>query len=58
MIMAVSGGAIIPPVVGIIADMINITAGMYVFVFCSLYLIWVSFYTSNKNKKENVHVSH
>jgi fucose permease len=58
MIMAVSGGAIIPPVVGIIADMINITAGMYVFVFCSLYLIWVSFYTSNKNKKENVHASH
>jgi MFS transporter, FHS family, L-fucose permease len=48
MIMAVSGGAIIPPIVGGIADLLNITAGMYVFVFCSIYLLFVSVYSSKK----------
>ena len=51
MIMAVSGGAIIPFIVGVIADIFNIRTGMYVFVFCSLYLIFVSLYLFNKNKK-------
>jgi fucose permease len=51
MIMAVSGGAIIPLIVGVIADIFNIRTGMYVFVFCSLYLIFVSLYLFNKNKK-------
>lgn len=45
MIMAVSGGAVIPPIVGAIADLFNITAGMYVFVFCALYLLFVSIYS-------------
>lgn len=45
MIMAVSGGAIVPPIVGGIADLFNITSGMYVFLFCSLYLVFVSFYS-------------
>lgn len=49
MIMAVSGGAIIPPIVGGIADILNITAGMYVFVFCAIYLLFVSIYSS-RNK--------
>ncbi len=48
MIMAVSGGAIIPPIVGGIADLFNITAGMYVFVFCALYLLLVSIYSLKK----------
>lgn len=45
MIMAVSGGAVIPPIVGRITDLSNITAGMYVFIFCSVYLIFVSLYS-------------
>jgi MFS transporter, FHS family, L-fucose permease len=48
MIMAVSGGAIIPPVVGGVADLFNITAGMYVFVFCAIYLLFVSIYSSKR----------
>jgi fucose permease len=48
MIMAVSGGAIIPPVVGGISDLFNITAGMYVFVFCAIYLLFVSIYSLKK----------
>ncbi len=42
MIMAVSGGAFIPPIVGKITDLFSITAGIYVFVVCTVYLIFVS----------------
>ncbi len=45
MIMAVSGGAVIPPIVGAISDLFNITAGMYVFVGCALYLLFLSIYS-------------
>lgn len=48
MIMAVSGGAIIPPIVGGISDLFNITTGMYVFVFCALYLLFLSVYSLKK----------
>ena len=49
MIMAVSGGAFIPPIVGKIADVFGISASMYVFVACSLYLLFVSVYAFKKN---------
>jgi len=45
MIMAVSGGAIIPPVVGGVSDLFSITAGMYVFVLCAVYLLFLSVYS-------------
>ncbi|MFW5774007.1 MAG: MFS transporter, partial [Tangfeifania sp.] len=48
MIMAVSGGAIIPPFMGGIADLFSITAGMYVLVLCTLYLLFVSIYSLKK----------
>ncbi|SHI79548.1 Fucose permease [Tangfeifania diversioriginum] len=48
MIMAVSGGAIIPPIVGGISDLFNITTGMYVFVFCAIYLLFISIYSYKK----------
>jgi MFS transporter, FHS family, L-fucose permease len=49
MIMAVSGGAVIPPIVGKITDLSSITAAMYVFIFCSVYLIFVSLYSLRKH---------
>ncbi len=49
MIMAVSGGAFIPPIVGKITDSMNITAGMFVFAICAVYLLFLSFYSSKKN---------
>ena len=49
MIMAVSGGAFIPPIVGKITDSINITAGMFVFAICAVYLLFLSFYSSKNN---------
>ena len=48
MIMAISGGALVPPVVGKITDLYSIIAGMYVFVVCSLYLLFVSLYSLKK----------
>ena len=51
MIMAVSGGAFIPPLAGGVSDMINLTAGMYVFVACALYLVFISVFALSKNEK-------
>jgi FHS family L-fucose permease-like MFS transporter len=48
MIMAVSGGAFIPPIVGYFTDSISITAGMLVFAVCSVYLLGLSFYALKK----------
>jgi len=52
MIMAVSGGAFIPPLVGQISDLSGITAGMYVLVACAAYLIFVSLFSLNKSGRE------
>jgi fucose permease len=46
--MAVSGGAFIPPLAGKIADLSGISAGMYVFVACAAYLVFVSMYSLSK----------
>jgi MFS transporter, FHS family, L-fucose permease len=55
MIMAVSGGAFIPPLIGKISDLTSTATGMYVFVFCAVYLIFVSLLAiSRYNKNRNV----
>lgn len=48
MIMAVSGGAFIPPVIGKISDTVNLTAGMLVLLACAFYLLFISFYAVKK----------
>jgi MFS transporter, FHS family, L-fucose permease len=48
MIMAVSGGAIIPPFMGWISDMSNIAFGVSVLVVCMIYLFSVSVYALKK----------
>ncbi len=42
-ILSVSGGAIIPPVMGLLSDAMGFSASMYVLVFCMLYVLIVSF---------------
>jgi fucose permease len=39
MIMAICGGAIIPPVIGLLTDNVSLFAGMMVFVICAAYLV-------------------
>lgn len=51
MIMAVSGGAFIPPIAGKLTDMYSISAGIYVLVFCAAYLVFVSVYALLRNSK-------
>ncbi|MEA1896585.1 MAG: MFS transporter, partial [Bacteroidota bacterium] len=48
MIMSISGGALVPPVVGKIIDMFSFSAGMFVFVFCAIYILFVSIYVFKK----------
>lgn len=50
MIMAVSGGAIIPPLIGFLTDNIGLTAGMLVLVSCAVYILFLSVF----NLKEKV----
>jgi MFS transporter, FHS family, L-fucose permease len=43
MIMAVSGGAAIPPLIGLLTDTVSLTAGMFVLVVCAVYLLVLGF---------------
>lgn len=51
MIMAVSGGAFIPPLIGTVSDALDITAGLYVLVACAAYIIFLSLYTLKGSAK-------
>jgi fucose permease len=42
MIMAVSGGAAIPPLIGFLTDSVGLTAGMMVLVVCAAYLMMLA----------------
>lgn len=48
MIMAVSGGALIPPMVGWVSDIFDITMAVYIFVICAAYLLFLSVYALKK----------
>jgi MFS transporter, FHS family, L-fucose permease len=43
MVMAISGGAVIPPLIGYLTDSISLTAGMFVLVVCAAYLLALAF---------------
>ncbi len=52
MIMAVSGGAFIPLLVGSVSDNFDVTAGIYVLALCAVYLVFTSVfaYKSSSSK--------
>ncbi|RLD43577.1 MAG: MFS transporter [Bacteroidetes bacterium] len=43
-ILAVSGGAIIPPIIGFFTDMYGPLAAIYVLIFCVLYIAYATYY--------------
>jgi fucose permease len=45
MMMAISGGAVIPLLIGWISDLSNIAFGMSILIFCMIYLLSVSVYS-------------
>lgn len=46
--MAISGGAVIPLIIGWISDMINVATGMSLLILCMIYLFTVSIYALKK----------
>ena len=48
-IMAVTGGAVLPLLTGWTSDLFSLTAGMLLIVVCTVYFIILSFYASGKN---------
>ncbi|SHF32078.1 Fucose permease [Mariniphaga anaerophila] len=48
LIMAVSGGAVIPPIVGLVSTFVSPVASVFVIGFCMLYILWVSLYVKRK----------
>jgi len=46
MIMAVSGGAFIPLLIGVLNDNIGLTAGMLVLVACAVYILFLAMYNA------------
>ena len=43
MIMGVSGGALVTPLMGVLSDAFGQVAGLSLLLFCLLYLGWISF---------------
>ena len=50
-ILAVSGGALIPPIMGFISDTMGVTASIFVLVFCVLFVAIATVYIANSLKK-------
>ncbi len=48
LVMAVSGGAFIPPIVGFVSTALSPMASMFVIGCCMLYVLWVSFYVKKR----------
>ncbi|MEZ5106575.1 MAG: MFS transporter [Draconibacterium sp.] len=48
LIMAVSGGAVVPPIMGLVSTAVSPLASMSVVAVCMLYILWVSFYVRKK----------
>ena len=51
-ILSVIGGAVIPPLMGVLSDNVGVTASMFVLVFCMVYVLFASIYAIRINKKE------
>jgi fucose permease len=45
MMMAISGGAVIPLLIGWISDLSNVAYGMSILIICMIYLLSVSIYS-------------
>jgi len=49
-ILSVIGGAVIPPVMGLVSDRAGVTSSMFVLVLCLLYVLFASIYAIRVNK--------
>lgn len=49
-ILSVIGGAVIPPLMGMLSDNVGVTASLFVLVFCMLYVLFASLYAMSIHK--------
>jgi FHS family L-fucose permease-like MFS transporter len=49
-ILSVIGGAVIPPIMGMLSDNVGVTASLFVLVFCMLYVLFASLYAMRIHK--------
>ena len=47
-IFAICGGAIIPPIAGVLNDFLGVNASIYILIACILYVSWACFYITKK----------
>jgi fucose permease len=43
-ILSVIGGAVIPPIMGLLSDQFGISASLYILVFCMIYVGFATYY--------------
>ena len=48
LVMAISGGAFIPPIVGFVSTVVTPLASMFVIGLCMLYVLWISLYVKKR----------
>lgn len=48
MVMAISGGALIPPLMGLVSDSIGVVASLFLLLFCLIYVLFVALYSQRK----------
>ena len=51
LIMAISGGAVIPPIVGFVSLKVSPVASLLVIGACMVYILWVSFYVKKSRQQ-------
>jgi len=51
-ILSVIGGAIVPPIMGVISDQVGVTASMFVLVACMVYVLFAAFYAIRTIKSD------
>jgi len=52
-ILAVSGGAVIPPIAGILTEKYGVTSVIYVLIFCTLYTLFATYYLLRQKPATN-----
>lgn len=52
-ILAVSGGAVIPPIAGILTEKYGVTSVIYVLIFCTLYTLFATYYLLRQKPAAN-----
>lgn len=54
-ILSVAGGAVIPPVMGLLSDFVGVTAALSILVICMIYVAYATYYAIKTRSKLEIH---